>query len=624
MPVTSDGEILQTVDLNAKATCEVAPKGTPTTSILVCAENEKPRTLTSHLRCVLFDSSKAEDMKEDEVPKESNKVGNEGSTSTEMKTRFGVDVDTAQNLNDIASGHALRGNETTAIKIYQRAIALTTCELDRIEKRIEKHLGTKKRNQKHYSELLSEWKDVTLIVAETKMMMAVLYERMGDYDAAIITCKEGCAVCERLLFLESNDCTIIEVQEQFFLMYHMVTKLEEAKETFQERKDLQEAALQMYNEVQSTHDGKDRGSQLDAVLDKLFAALSLEMNSLGEHHPQVAATHEFISKVYLKKNDRSKALQTMKYAVGTAEIALGGNHPTTANKYCELARQYEGMDRNKYDQAYAMVYYQKALDIFEQAEGNCARMIVAILNDMGVLQLKQGKHKDAIQHLRRAVAVYESMTSQKEDGTYTDIAQVWRNLARCYVIDKQWDMAEVNFSSALYVQREARKAFDTRNENDGPKTEMPFVISDECIVDTMKRMGKVYTAMQEYNKADGILIEALTMYQDACEDFKAKFEDVSPLELAARQDRIAEIIYCLAKVQEELNSFDDAIRLYDEAMELRLYSDKVRDSRNKLNHVHIAMCLAGIGKMRLAKHEHSSAFKVLNEAIQNAMKEGKE
>jgi tetratricopeptide (TPR) repeat protein len=187
------------------------------------------------------------------------------------------------------------------------------------------------------------------------------------------------------------------------------------------------------------------------------------------------------------------------------------------------------------------------------------------------------------------------------------------------MLQKDWSTAALKFSSALSVQREARRILEATTRDASP--DIPSLIEDENIADTMKRLGKAYTALKEYDKAENILLEALTIFQDACMAFKATSTQASPLILASKQDSIANILFCLAEVKEASQQHHEAIQLYDESLTLRLYSDEARPTGEKLNNLPIAMCLAGIGNARMSRGEYCMAYRAFTEAIQSAKKD---
>jgi tetratricopeptide (TPR) repeat protein len=533
-----------------------------------------------------------------------------------------LDHTEVQHLNGEASEYALRGNEKAAIALYKRALVLTTGEVSRIQSIMEKAMKEPEYLKNTIYFLLSDqWTLVALIIAEIRTMMAIIYERTGDYDKAIKACHEAREVYHRQLRRDSANHSenLTSAQVNYEMMTHMAEKLDEAKRTFDTRKELHEDVLQIHAEIKTAHGmGLHCDKLFDAIFDKLSLALGLEIQSLGKNHPQVAETLAFLSRLHLERNDKSKALVSMERATSVAEIALGSKHPITGKMYYELARQYENVNLDKADKINAGLYYEKALETYKEAEGEHSRIIGSISNDLGVLLLQQGQVDHAIHCLSDALAIYDS--AYITDDICADTAQVWRNLAECYVFRKEWDMASANYESALNVQRDARKIFNTSSETN-PNLEMPPLIRDENIADTLKRLGKAYAADQQYNQAYRTLLEGLTLLQNVCENVKKSSDTMSPVDLAYKEDQVANMIYCLAEVKEADKKYNEAIRLYDESLGFRLYSDRLREKGMKKNRVHIAMCLAGIGKMRIHRGEYSMAFKAFNEAIQNARDE---
>ena len=531
------------------------------------------------------------------------------------------EIQEIQNLSSLAAEYALRGDEATAIKLYKKALNCSMARVDGIQKRI---IATEKEPEylqpTLFKILRDECYEITSSIAEIKTMTAIIHERSGEYDQAIRICQEAKDVYERQLGQgSSNHSQILSAADGLAMMEHMAEKLHLAKRTFAQRKQMQEEALRLHKTVASTKEPTKRDKLYGTLFEKISAALALEIDSLGQHHPQVADTLAFLSKIHLEKNDNSKALMSMQRAASVAEIALGTKHPRTGEKYYELGRQFDIANRDKYDKAHALLYYKKALDTFREAEGDNYRTVGSISNDLGVLLLQDRKYDEAIVKFNDSLTSYDMCPKTTDDLIYADAAQVWRNLAECFMLRKEWSTAAHKFSCALDVQREAKRVFEATKRDS--TSEIPQLIQDENIADTMKRLGKAYTAMKEYEKAERILLEALTMFQNACVTFKASSKHVSPLVLAVKQDSIANIIFCLAEVKEASLKHDEAIQLYDESLTLRHYSDEARPKDKKLNNVHIAMCLAGIGKVRMGRGEHEMALRAFNEAIQSAKRD---
>ena len=531
------------------------------------------------------------------------------------------EIQEIQNLSSLAAEYALRGDEATAIKIYKKALTCSMARVDGLQNRI---LSTETEPEylqpTLFKILRDECYEITSSIAEIKTMTAIIHERSGEYDKAIQVCQEAKDVYERQLGQgSSNHSQILSAADGLAMMEHMTEKLNLAKQTLAERKQIHEEALRIHKNIASTKEKTKRDKLYSTLFEKISVALALEIDSLGQHHPQVADTLAFLSKIHLEKNDNSKALMSMQRAASVAEIALGTKHPRTGEKYYELGRQFDIANRDKYDKAHALLYYKKALDTFREAEGDHFRTVGSISNDLGVLLLQDRKYDEAIAKFNDSLTNYDMCPKTASDLIYADAAQVWRNLAECFMLRKDWPTAAHKFLCALDVQREAKRVFEVTKRD--ATSEIPQLIQDENIADTMKRLGKAYTSMKEYEKAERILLEALTIFQNACVTFKASSKHVSPLILAVKQDSIANIIFCLAEVKEASLKHDEAIQLYDESLTLRHYSDEARPKDKKLNNVHIAMCLAGIGKVRMGRGEHEMAIRAFTEAIQSAKRD---
>lgn len=546
-------------------------------------------------------------------------------TPSAAATDVSIDKNEVRKLNQSASFYALRGNEQMALKMYKKALSLATKEVSRIQRKMEKAMGEPDYLQKTIQQLLNdEWVEVALIIAEIKTMMAIIYERTGIYDRAIKCCNEARDVYERQMKRNAHqpeEEIFQQAQESATQMKHMAEKLLEADGSFHLRKGLHESCIKIHRELCRSKDPAVREMLFDTIYDNLSAVLALELQSLGKNHPEVAETLTFLSKLHLARNDKYKALISMERAVSVAEIALGNLHPRTAEKYYDLARQYETANRDRYDHENAVVFYEKAIEAYKEADGDFTRLVGTISNDIGVLLLRNGYHDSAIQRLSDALAFYGS-SEDSQEVISADTAQVWRNLAECCVLRGEWESAVNNFTSALNVQRSARTLFDTVSPNN-PGIAMPPLIHDESIADTLLCLGRAHSGNKNNKKAYQTFLEALTMLQNIPEvSSERNSNNDSPLGLAEKQDQVANAIFCLAQVQEAEMKLDEALKLYEEALELRTFSDTLRPKGKEANLIHCALCRAGIGSVRLHKNQYDLAFKAFNIALQNAQQHG--
>jgi tetratricopeptide (TPR) repeat protein len=548
------------------------------------------------------------------------------SCASTLSTRIiggGLDRIEVKRLNNTASGYARRGNEKKALKTYKQALRLTKLEVARIQHQLQNAKDQPDSVKKAVHVLLhDEWTKVALAIADIRTMMAIIYERIGHYEKAVLCCNEARDVYERqYTFDKKHHCENSTAKDNAARMSHMALKMEDASDSFKLRQDLHAYSLKTHHQIMTTADNAVRDMLYEALFDKLSAALGLELESLGHNHPQVAETLTFLSKLYLERSDTPKALKTMERAVSIAEVSLGAMHPKTGEKYHDIARMYETVERDKTDTVNALHFYEKAIETYKECDGDHSRLLGSILNDVGVLHIQREQYDVAVQKLSDALASYESSIGD-EKGMSADTVQVWRNLAECYALRKEWESATMAFTSALDVQRDARKLYDTALQG-GSIMPMTPIISDESIGDTLKRLGKSYAAQKKYEISYGTLLEALTIFQTAYDNAQEITKKAPGCDVSEKQDQVASVIFCIAEVKEADKKYGEAIRLYEEALQLRIFSDKQRPEGKKSNHVHCAMCMAGIGSIRIAKKQYKLAFKAFNKAIQCTRRQSK-
>ena len=102
-------------------------------------------------------------------------------------------------------------------------------------------------------------------------------------------------------------------------------------------------------------------------------ALAIQEKALGRNHPQVAASLNMLTVLYLNKGDYEKAELLAKRALAIKEKTLGPEHSSLAYYFRNLARVYDG--KGEYDKA--MPLYLRALAIRRK---HCGRNINWSLN----------------------------------------------------------------------------------------------------------------------------------------------------------------------------------------------------------------------------------------------------
>jgi tetratricopeptide (TPR) repeat protein len=166
-----------------------------------------------------------------------------------------------------------------------------------------------------------------------------------------------------------------------------------------------------------------------------------------------------------------------------------------------------------------------------------------------------------------------------------------------------------------------RNEFHSAGAN-GHREPMHVLITNYGIATTMNRLGKCLFFQKNYDLASSALLEALSLLQAECNTAHEMVKRNPGIDVAKHQDDVAGTLYALAEVKEAAKKYAEAIKIFQESLQLRRASDGIRRPGKKLNHVHCAMCLAGIGSVHLQRNETNDAFKSFNEAIQYIKKEG--
>ena len=522
-----------------------------------------------------------------------------------------------------ASQFALRGSEQKAIKMYKRALKLTRVEMARLKRQLQLISAKSVKTKKAYEQAIyDDWIHVALVGADIQTMMAIIYERSGDYDRAITCCIEV-----RDLYEQQSKHEREHNQEWSSASMHvgqtksMIRKMEIARNSLPERSRLHEEAEKIHEKLAATKDVAIKDLLYEDIFDKLSAVLTLELDSLGDSHPQVAATMSFLGKIYLERGETDKALDSTERAAVIAELALGVLHPRTAEKYRDLARVYDALPESSSNAENAIIYYEKAIETYLESDGDHAKVIGSTLNDVAVLHTRQGNFSVSIKKLKSSLESYASVKGEN-DGVLTDTVQVWKNLGECYFLRTEYERSITSFRTALEIQCAGRKAHDTEKRLSGLKKPMPPLVEDETIAHTLKRLGMTYAAFGRYEKATSTLEEALSI----CNALHANSKRQRPEDIITKQDEVAQIKFCLAEANVEAEEYDRAAVYFAESFRLRLLGIKQRkDTEDRTPFlVQCAKSLAGLGSVRMRQHDFGEAHKVFDEALQFAKEESKQ
>lgn len=525
-------------------------------------------------------------------------------------------------LEKEASSLALCGSEQAALDVYQKALVITRTDVSRIKKQLKqvtaKHHPSTVRSI--HSRLHEDWLQIGVSIARIRTMMAILFERIGDVEHAISCCKEAREVYTRQVGyqLKWNIESEINAEEAAEQMEVMVQKMSLAQETFEDRKKLHEEIIMWRNKILTTEDEEMKKTLYRTVEKKVVTVRNLEGDILGQHHPQVGDTSSLLATISLEQEDIEKALEHMKDAISITRLSLGMKHPRTGEKYCEVARIYEKRRHDPVHEKFAIKNYEMAADVYRNSSAS-PRKVGSILNDTAVIHIRRREFGVAVKLLSDALECYVAANESEAEGEMcTDTVQIWRNLGECYASRKEYEYAANAFVSALNLQRNARKMKD--KGGDYPPVEFT---DDESIANTLRRLGKAYAGMKRYRHSLVVLKEALVIHRIEVSNAMKVTQGRANPDLPGKQDQLAHTRFCMAEVYEAIGNYSDAVTLYGESLQLRLFSDAHKDHKKRTNMVHCAMCLAGIGSVHMKQNECEEARKVFKDALNYCEAHGK-
>jgi len=576
-----------------------------------------------------------------------DEISTPGSTIA-AKPKKRTILERVADLRTKAEDLASRGEEEDALLLYKKALKLNRHETIRVKNQLAQV------ENKHPSALMSiasrlheDWFAVGKSIAEIRYEMAILAERVGDYDRAISCCLEASGVYKRQhAFLEkhnknavvgSNGVNIsaLDVQQKVEEMKALLEKLHRAKDSYEERKLLHEDIIVLRRALSNclgegiasprlAHDTEQRKLRV-ALEQQMIRALHLECKILGNDHPQVADTLSLMAAFELEMGDTRHAVEHLQQALTISQSSLGPKHPLTGELHLQMARLYASSE--PVDEANALHYYEQSVQVFKASERN-PRLVGSTLNEISVICIRQRNFDHAILLLNEALGSFQS--SQEDNGTtviHTDPVQIWRNLGECYSQQKDFAKASDAFLSALDLQRSARNVYDAsvseHRLGESPQPPPAYLVDDASIADTLRRLGKSYMGSGKHADALSVYAEALLIHRAAvvksvnCGNSSAKphqGRSMADTSLPDRQDQLAHTLFCIAEVREAVGDGNEALRIYSESMQLRLFSDAHRQEKRQ-NMVHCAMCLRGIGNVHLSKKEYESAQKVYEDAL---------
>jgi CHAT domain-containing protein len=146
-----------------------------------------------------------------------------------------------------------------------------------------------------------------------------------------------------------------------------------------------------------------QGKNLDMALKLYRQALGIQLEVLGEFHPEVAKTYNSIALVYLNKNNAEKARKNYIKSYGIKLRQFAGVPEDIRKKYRVLGIDMEKFKKGEFRQA--REHFRHSIEAYQRLYGNNNPLFADIYAQIGMLFAFERDFDNAMQYLRRSLSI---------------------------------------------------------------------------------------------------------------------------------------------------------------------------------------------------------------------------
>lgn len=168
--------------------------------------------------------------------------------------------------------------------------------------------------------------------------MAILYDRLGNWDEALLCCREALEIYKHQPTIKNPSTKVPSAAPQVEAMEAMIARLESVTQSLIGRPAQMQKMDELRDELLHTVDTNERNDVYCEIQVLAEAMLTAEIDALGASHPQIADSLQLLSTVALERGNFKQAVD---YLVKCTEIGLeclGPKHPRIGQYHLRLAR----------------------------------------------------------------------------------------------------------------------------------------------------------------------------------------------------------------------------------------------------------------------------------------------
>ncbi len=140
----------------------------------------------------------------------------------------------------------------------------------------------------------------------------------------------------------------------------------------------------------------------DKAIDYFDRALNLDLELLGEDHPNTAGDLNNLGEYWRLKGDYDKAITYYERALSSAKKTLGNDHPNVAIALNNIGLAW----KNKGDNEKAIDFYEKALQIDTKLLNKENPNFALRFFNLGVAWMSKGEYNMAIDYFEKALTIW--------------------------------------------------------------------------------------------------------------------------------------------------------------------------------------------------------------------------
>ena len=554
----------------------------------------------------------------------------------------------SEDLVEKACHHLSRGRNDQALDILNEALEQAQTHVDEAKQQMDNFFFKKKRGgsshnvdirnklqeDEHEDQLDSNLRNTASELANVLNNIGVVHELEGNYHLATNFFREALDAyrnqCHR--YENNGDAEVDRTVSNIMQMGIAMRSHDKRQELHQE---VEELAAQTKKWASSNYPGLCTQLRMDR-LNTLMCVLDVEMESLGQNHPEVGFTLLKKGELHLEMQHVDMAIKDTQDGISLLKRGLGGIHPVVGLSLVKLADMYNyhagnGHDDYSENKSTALSLYQEALTPLRESFGRVNSHSGQACNSIGILYSTQGESQLAMKSFYDALACY-GVRSRADDGaakgqSRPDVFYVWVNVGGLHMQKCEWQLA-------LRSYLKAHSAFTCIDEQSksclqkiGPLRLMRHALtltknrsyffddSDTLVASLMQNIGKAQSELHQYGKAVETLEEALRIHQVVA--MRSAGNKRGLIGMSSSED-IARILENLGEVQMISGDLTSAMKSYKGSLNL------LRSNRNEeeLNSIEVGLVLGSIGQVHLKNGEYAEAKVVLRESMRTFEKIG--